>query len=255
MDLDLGNWSERQTYFLGRFYDLSTQLFLRESLREGETCIDIGANIGMMTLLAARCVGRTGLVLAFEPNPEAAGRIRGALEANNIKHVWLFPVGLSDSPAKLQLRVLRNHSGFGTFAEIPDDEKDVVTTTYDIDVVRGDDVVPADLAGPAVVKIDVEGFEAHALRGLEKTLTRLKPAVVMELVETHLARAGSSGQELFDLFVSWGYRGYALRTHRKMLRYGLELAPIARSSDAQSNGVAWLHPEGPHLERLRSCIR
>jgi len=54
MELDLRNWSERQTYFLGRFYDLPTQLLVMRLLRRGDLFVDVGANIGMISALAAR---------------------------------------------------------------------------------------------------------------------------------------------------------------------------------------------------------
>jgi hypothetical protein len=57
MSLDLGNWSNRQTYFLGRFYDLPTQLVLLSCLRPDDIFVDIGANEGMISLLASRLVG------------------------------------------------------------------------------------------------------------------------------------------------------------------------------------------------------
>src|SRR3954469_12339763 len=56
MRLSLESWSERQIYFLGRYYKLDTQSFLMACARPGETVVDVGGNIGMMTLLASRLV-------------------------------------------------------------------------------------------------------------------------------------------------------------------------------------------------------
>ena len=69
MSLDLGYWSNRATFFLGRYPDLPTQLIMKAYLKPGDTFIDIGANEGMISLLASSLVGRTGKVLSFEPNP------------------------------------------------------------------------------------------------------------------------------------------------------------------------------------------
>src|SRR5260370_34094747 len=69
MKLDLSYWSDRHTYFIGRYYDLPTQLFLLETLQPGDRFVDIGANIGMLSLVAARAVGPAGVVDPYEPNP------------------------------------------------------------------------------------------------------------------------------------------------------------------------------------------
>src|SRR5690242_13564500 len=60
MPLDLSNWSERLTYFLGRHHEIFTSLFLEAAVRPGETFIDVGGNIGMITLHAAALVGPAG---------------------------------------------------------------------------------------------------------------------------------------------------------------------------------------------------
>ena len=79
MDLDIAKWSQRSTYFLGRYYDLPTQLLCQAALRVGDHVVDVGANIGMISLLASAIVGPTGRVDAFEPNPLCAQKIRQTL--------------------------------------------------------------------------------------------------------------------------------------------------------------------------------
>jgi precorrin-6B methylase 2 len=69
MELDLAAWSERSAYFLGRFYDLNLQMLMIQILKPGDRFVDIGANIGMLSILAARLVGPSGRVESFEPNP------------------------------------------------------------------------------------------------------------------------------------------------------------------------------------------
>ncbi len=68
MDLDLARASERFSYFTGRFYELGMQLLLMDLVRAGDRVVDIGANVGEISLLCSRLVGPTGVVDAFEPN-------------------------------------------------------------------------------------------------------------------------------------------------------------------------------------------
>ena len=105
MALDLTDRPDRTGYFLGRFYDLATQLFISECVRPGDTFVDIGANIGMITLLAARLVGPEGTVEAFEPNPDVYRRLSHNVQCNMLNNVSLHAVGLSDKDADLTLRV------------------------------------------------------------------------------------------------------------------------------------------------------
>src|SRR5213083_889189 len=67
--LDLRDWSDRQFYFLGRYYELAMLLLFKTLLAAGDSFVDVGANVGMFTLMAARRVGTDGRVEAFEPNP------------------------------------------------------------------------------------------------------------------------------------------------------------------------------------------
>lgn len=251
MTLDLSNWSERRTYFLGRFYELATQLFVKEFVRPGDRFIDVGGNIGMITLLAARCAGPAGQVLAFEPNPVAFQRLKSVVLYNAIDHVTMREVALGDREGELVLSVLLGHTGMSTLGDVVGKDQQHVTDRYTVKVVRGDDVIPADLPGPAMVKIDVEGFECHALRGMSETLSRLRPAVVAEALPQTLERAGSSLGELFRLMRGHGYDAYDLDIKRAGLGYGMSLRPAAERDEHGSNNVAFIHPDSPHAERLK----
>ena len=82
MELDLRDWSEQMTYFLGRHSDLPLQLAMMALLKPGDRFVDVGTNIGMITLLAARLVGPEGRVDAIEPNPACCARVRRSLTLN-----------------------------------------------------------------------------------------------------------------------------------------------------------------------------
>src|SRR5262249_21706914 len=150
---------------------------LRALLRPGDTVIDAGANIGMITLLAARCVGPTGCVLSFEPNPDAFRRLVAAAEENDLSGiVHPFPLALSDTECDAILSVITEHTGMGTLASVPREDQDLVSKSHRVRMVRGDEVLSA-LKDPVTIKIDVEGYECHVLRGLARTLDAHHPMV------------------------------------------------------------------------------
>jgi FkbM family methyltransferase len=247
MQLDLSDWAERMTYFLGRYYELPQQLLFQSVLELGDRVVDIGGNIGMVTLVAARAVGRTGVVETFEPNPDCLARLRGTIARNAIDWVKIHPYGVSDEPGALELTVFDNHSGVGTFAPVSAQDA-AATKRMKLELVRADDVLARDPRPIKLIKIDVEGFETKALKGLLETLKQHHPMVVVETVEAHLRRAGSSADEMFGLLLGLGYKPYALSSKRDGVRHRLQLVPLSKPSDIGSaNDVLWVHPQGPRV--------
>lgn len=239
MDLDLSDWSQRQTYFLGRYHELDMQLLLNRCVRAGDRVVDVGANIGMVTLHAARIVGPHGLVEAFEPNPICCDQIAALLRQNGIGQVRLHRMGLSDVSDTLTLSVLQHHSGMGTLGRVTD-PRTTVTNTFPVPVGIADEVLVSDERPVAVVKVDVEGFETRVLRGMSRTLRRWRPLVTTEVIPSWLERAGSSVAELADLMLGLGYRAFGMRTARRGLKHHLELHPLGESLSPEFLDVAWL---------------
>gem|GEM_PF-695136 len=254
MTVDLRNWSERHTYFLARFYDLPTQLLLRWVLRSGDTLVDVGANIGMITLLAARLVGSNGRVFAFEPNQTAVTRLREVIAENQLENVTIHSVGLSDEVGDRTLTVFDRHSGSGTLAPISWEHDGHVTDRQVVPVARGDDLLPSRLEHPVVIKVDVEGYECRVIRGLERTIRCFRPMVLTEALPGFLARAGSSLEELYSLMTQFGYCGYSLQTRRRRFRHVLDLRPRPEVS-AGADNIVWVHPNAPRRHVLQDVLR
>lgn len=256
MELHLHDWAERTTYFLGRYYELSTQLLLDAVLDRGDRVVDVGGNIGMIALLAAHAVGPGGSVETFEPNPECQARLRRVLDLNDIGWVKVIPYGLSDEEGKLELTIVHNHTGVGTFAPLPAEHQPVVSARMLLELKRGDDLLLSDSRPIKFLKIDVEGFETKAIRGLAKTIERDHPVVIVETIDRQLRQAGSSAEELFQSMLDKGYRAYSLHTPRRGLRRVLKLEPLATagSQPSSSNDILWIHPSGPKVDRLRSAM-
>ena len=217
MLLRINGWSNRATFFLGRFYDLPTQLLIQQVLRRGDTFVDVGANEGMMTLLAAQIVGSEGQVIAFEPNPVPREILLENLRRNRIDHVLVHAAGLSDSAGTLLLTVPLTNSGEGSFTKL-----EVPATTVACPVHVGDDLLRG--LHPQLLKIDVEGFETRVLKGLADTIVHARPLISIEMIAGHLKRDQSTPDLVSELLQGWGYTGrrLALRksggTHRLVLQ-------------------------------------
>ncbi|MEO1251441.1 MAG: FkbM family methyltransferase [Pseudomonadota bacterium] len=246
MELDLSDDTDRETYFLGRYYDIEVQLLLDEILKEGDTCIDIGANVGHFSLYSSHRVGRSGQVLAFEPQPDCCKKIEHKLSLNNISNVELHNLALGNTSGSLTLNVLGGGSIMAAIAIDPEIDT-FVRESYEIPVARGDDVFPEHLDGDVFIKIDVEGYELFALQGMTKAIDRWKPAFLLEVERRYLERAGVSVEALFEFLLERDYSAYDVDTEYLALgKHRLALSPIPDIESYDEIGATpdllWLPP-------------
>lgn len=248
MVMDISKWNDRLSYFLGRYYDLPTQLLIQNSVRPGDSFIDVGANTGMITLLAAYHTGKTGCVHAFEPNPLAFQQLQATITNNELQQVSLYHCGLSDEQTELTLTVPTDVTGLGTFTQLPEKDRSLISNQYQVPVYRGDEQLPDNLPGATFIKIDVEGFEVNVIKGFSQTLQKLRPVVMTEVVAGYLERAGSSVGELCSLMGDFGYEVFNLEAKRDGFGYRLQLSKAKEGN--MTDDVVWLHSESP----LFSCL-
>jgi FkbM family methyltransferase len=150
------------------------------ALRRGDVFLDIGANIGIFTILAALIVGEKGKVVAFEPGTENFARLESNIRVNNLPNVAAFKSALGEENSHGQLFVDRPAASLVP-SETPPREGETVES---VEIVNGDDFRKAQgLPFPRIVKIDVEGFEYKVLRGLRATLST--PATELLVCEVH----------------------------------------------------------------------
>src|SRR5262249_5079594 len=152
----------------GKGYEQGETAFLKETLREGMVFVDVGANIGYFTTLAARLVGRSGKVIAVEPEPRNYKLLRANIERNGLTNVQSFNCALGDGPGEAQLRrsvwnfgdhtISRTGGSGNAFVTVPIESADRLLKTAGVPAVH-------------VVKIDVQGYEVHVQRGMETILT------------------------------------------------------------------------------------
>jgi FkbM family methyltransferase len=160
------------------------------------TFVDGGAHIGYFTCQAARLVGPRGLVLAFEPAPRNFELLRANVWRNGFGNVVCFPWALGDESAIAPLAVSETNTGDNRLGA----GGDVL-----VRVARLDDVLavrpPVD-----VVKLDVQGWEEAALRGMEQLLAGSPGALVLvELSPADARAAGSDPRALLDWYRSLGF--------------------------------------------------
>jgi FkbM family methyltransferase len=163
--------------------ELPVQEALRDLLAPGTIFFDVGCNVGFFTVLAARLVGPTGSVHAFEPIPHLAASARRNAAVNGLDNVSVHAVAVADHGGQAEL-LLAEHPGGATLSrsDAPPDLAGVAS----VPVVTLDDLVArGQVPPPDVVKIDVEGAEMAVLDGMQAVLHTNRPSLLCELDSGH----------------------------------------------------------------------
>jgi FkbM family methyltransferase len=181
--------------YLGLFEPRETRL-LHKLLASGDTVIDVGAHIGWFTTLAARAVGDAGQVIACEPYPANATMLKGNLSQNDCRNVRVMEVALGDQRGTITLATAGDSGGVTALDWARSGQAKVPMTTLD--------TVAAGVGAVTLIKVDVEGWEAHVLRGAARTLTHTQ-YVLIEINPLALRKAGSSPDEIFGLLQRAGF--------------------------------------------------
>ena len=169
------------------------QKILTEHLRPGMVFYDGGANIGFFSLVAARLVGETGKVFAFEPESEIVERLRENRRRNGFSWIDVEEAALYSRSG--QIRFYRASAlaspdrGTGRVME-----QETATEGISVRAIALDDFVREHPA-PDLIKVDVEGAETEVLRGANNLLGRRRPMIVCEL---HSAECDVAVREILE---------------------------------------------------------
>jgi FkbM family methyltransferase len=142
----------------------------------GGTVFDVGANIGLSALEFARTVGKSGRVIAFEPHPDTAARLRTNLERNGAGNVEIVQAAVGSAPGTVTF----NESSDATLSSATVIPRNLVRS-FDVPLTTVD-LVWAEKGKPAVsvLKVDVEGGELAVLQGASDLLACDHPAILLE---------------------------------------------------------------------------
>lgn len=182
---NLNNFIDWTVYFYGAL--AHNELFLMRDIAasiraKGKQAIgyDIGANIGQHSLYMSLHMDQ---VIAFEPFEKVRVKIAERLELNGRDNVRIMPLALGDENGSFNYFPPAGEN-IGTGTMLDDVETSQGTDPIKVDTRRGDDLIRAEnLPVPNIMKIDVEGFEPHVLRGMRQTLDTERPFIVMEMLE------------------------------------------------------------------------
>lgn len=246
MKLDLKEYLQAHLYCFGS-YELPTVRFIRSFLRANDVVIDVGAQMGYLTLVAATSANKETLVISFEPESNNADRLRENLALNNLSNVTIEQCALSDVDGSLKLYLSKDINA-GTHSTVYV-EQNVSTSFIEIpakqlDTILTSGVIPNDRVD--LMKIDVEGAEINVLRGSMTTLGTCKPVIVIELSDALQNARGGSAKDIIEFFASLNFEPYTICDD------GSLRASIGSTYSGTEN-VVFAHPD--RRERLRPLIQ
>ena len=176
---------------------------LKKLLRRDDVVIDVGANIGTLTLTAAEIVGTFGKVYSIEAHPRTHQYLIGNLRLNRFTNIETFNVACGAN------------NGLIHFSdEVCDDQNRISANGITVPVQRLDELLPASEAAEiALLKIDVEGYEKFVLEGASGLLPRVK-FIYFESYERHFAEFGYKLRDITNFLEAFGFNVYHLNGKR-----------------------------------------
>ena len=186
----------------GQPYEPGIAATFNRCVKPGMAVVDVGANIGCLTMLLASLVEASGLVVAVEPNPENIKLLEASRRVNGFDQVLVIQAAAGRRTGLLALNV--SHSN-GMTGELPEDA-DAVFASHPVPCLALDAILPKDRRID-LIKIDTEGAELNALMGLSETINRDRPVIVSEFSPATLPGISRcSGPEYLRFLIAGGYR-------------------------------------------------
>jgi FkbM family methyltransferase len=211
----LDDYVGRAIFYVGEL-DRKISWVCSRLVNHGDTVLDIGANIGLVSLVLSSLVGNEGRVHSFEPNPDMQALIEGSIARNRIENIRLHRVALGAEPGEMVLSIPRGHAGAASLVTerwSADDVRMRVPVTTISHALADETIEHIRLA-----KVDVEGFEGQVFEGAAELFARTPPDVVVFEV-THLSGA-LSDHPAVKILTGYGYGFFCIP--RRLFRMSVD---------------------------------
>jgi FkbM family methyltransferase len=198
--LEIEDWIQQNLYFLNEYEEREIR-FVERYLKPGDVFIDVGAHIGLFSLVASGKIGQEGTVYSFEPTKKNLNSLQNHIEINQLRNIITEPLAISDKEQELNLFLDESKMNSGAATSYTDSfTKKETVFSVSLDHYFSNKKVPA----VKLIKIDIEGGEYLALLGMRNILKKDKPALLIEInPQAHY------GQDNLETFLSGlGYKKY-----------------------------------------------
>ncbi len=227
--IKLGNFLYRHAFALYRpmYYRFKRKQdrfeieLLKKYVRPGHTVLDIGANIGFYAELLANLVGDKGSVHCFEPDAQNFGYLQKALKKYS-------NVVLNNNAVGAKTETLKFYTSPNLNVDHRSYEPEVYEQVTEVAAVSIDDYLAAHPQSIDIIKMDIQGFEMQALKGMQQCLTNNKHLILIsEFWPYGLRKAGSSLLSYYEALVSYGFDVYLMEHAQLKKLAGTDVAALA----------------------------
>ncbi|WP_267383230.1 FkbM family methyltransferase [Cyanobacterium sp. uoEpiScrs1] len=162
-------------WYKENFWEPPVQLALRDLCRPGHVVFDVGANFGGLTTIMSRMVGPKGVVCSFEASPRIVDKCQRNIVLSGCSNVQLFHTAVYSKSYGTVPIYLGSHLNDSIYTDKQDE-----SATYQVSTIALDDFVEHTKLVPELVKMDIEGAEFDAIKGMNKTIKLAKPHLILE---------------------------------------------------------------------------
>ena len=202
LHLHLDEWIQANVYFTGS-YEMEELDLVKSILKPEDVFIDLGANIGLYSMIASRAVGPKGHVYSFEPFPLNAERLKQHLVLNDCLNATVIEKAVADKSGSLTLKYDSSSHNTGMPSAYSTDGAEV-----EVDVVALDDLAKDQKWNRVdFIKMDIEGGEYLALLWMRQILETWKPKILLELHPEAVARTPYTTNQIIEVLTERRYAG------------------------------------------------
>lgn len=212
LELCIDDWIQQQLYLFNTYEECELK-FLENTLKPGDTFIDIGANIGLYSLTAASIVTESGKVIAFEPFPKNYEKLSKHIRINSFKNISIEKLAISDKAGTITIYINEKEQNCGmasTIEQIYTAKETIQATTLD------EYLLQHPQSQLHFIKMDIEGGELKALQGMQQTLKKYSPTLLIEFDEQILTQAKLCKEDIINFLKKFNYKLYFLTTDGKL---------------------------------------
>jgi len=218
MYVDAGQRIGDELLMDGVFEKYETELF-KKMAQDGKVVVDIGANIGYYTLIAAKLVGSKGTVYAFEPEPSNYKLLYKNIQANGYTNIIAVQKAVSKTNGKTKFYVDAATTDVSSFAKDNVLKHSKNLDCLEVETITLDDFFERTVGDDRIdlMKIDVEGAEELVVDGAERVLRNNSLKILMEFMPDQLRNVGTDPLQLLYKLQNYGFEIRLLNNRKQVL--------------------------------------
>jgi FkbM family methyltransferase len=234
---------QQQLFWYG-YYEKELGDLIRKILRPGDVFIDVGANIGYFSLLAAKHQP-TAKIFSFEPVSPIFKQFEENISINEFKNITAINAAIGEKNEEREIYISGDdNKGMSSF-EKPENYSGKTETVRVIELdnwLRTSGFARVDL-----IKIDVEGSEFFTLKGMKETLRDFKPLIIVEINPQTLLQFNSTSKDIFNYLNDLGFDNYLVLKNGKLER-------INTYQFEETNNVLFVHNESINTSEFKELL-